>query len=176
MLAVYGHKWASHLGMAVDANGALSEAAKVWKQGLIGLNLEQIKQGFSLLVLKYYGWPPSLPEFRKLCVASATTDAPSLDETVSALAMMPRDGSIAVRYKHPLIFAVSLSVDMFLLRTAKAVDGKRMVKPVYERLLESGWDDWPLHAHIDQRAIGMTKPAANRSAGLSALREIRAFL
>lgn len=176
MAAIYGHKWTSHLGVASDAEGKLSESAKVWKQGLIGVTLDQVKYGFTALVIKHHDWPPSLPEFRKLCVSGNESKAPSLDEVISTLVLMPRTGSIAKRYKHPFILAASGSVDMFLLRTAKLVDAKRMVKPVYERILADGWPDFPPHAHIEQKAISSLMPITSREAGLKAFQQIRGAL
>lgn len=176
MLSIYGHKWASHLGVADDGTGALTDAAKTWQKGLSGITVEQIKHGFDVLIFKSHEWPPSLPEFRKLCLSKNTNNAPSLDETISTLVMMPRSGSLAGRYKHPLILAVSGSVDMFALRTAKAVDAKRMVKPVYERILESGYEDWPEHAHQEQKVLGSQKPVIDKKLALSAFSAIRAAL
>lgn len=177
MLSIYGHKWASHLGVASLESGLLSDAAKTWQQGLAGITVEQIKHGFDVLIFKSHDWPPSLPEFRKLCLSGSKEDVPSIDEVVSTLVMVSsKKGSIASRYGHALVFAISQRVDMHGLRTAKTVDAKRLVKPTYEHLVNSGWDDWPEHAHEDQLAIGQVKPVQNKAVGQSAFSAIRGAL
>lgn len=185
MLAIYGHKWSSHLGAAVDDKGELSESARTWQKGLVGVTVDNLKTAFDALILKNHEWPPSLPEFRKLCLSGVKANAPSLDEIVSMLiSVSTRQGSLARRYRHPMALAVSLAcrrdgVDMFAIRSAKLVDAKRMVKPVYELLLESGWADWPEGAHDepekDQKALGHDKPVS-KSAGRSFFSEIKGRL
>lgn len=60
--ARYGHKWVS----AMD--GIEEFAIKEWARGLGGLNGEQISKGLDLWI---EDWPPTLPEFRKLCEGRA---------------------------------------------------------------------------------------------------------
>ncbi|MGZ4968013.1 MAG: hypothetical protein ACXV8O_01230 [Methylobacter sp.] len=182
MLSIYGHKWSSHLGVADDGTGALTDAAKTWQKGLAGITVEQIKHGFDVLIFKNHDWPPSLPEFRKLCLSKNTDNAPTLDDVVSILVMVPtRQGSVATRYKHPLALAVSLhdGVDMFALRTAKFPDAKRMVKTAYEQCLKTGWVNWTeddlKEPDSKQKALGHDKPR-DKSVGVSAFRDIRAAL
>jgi hypothetical protein len=179
MLAIYGHKWSSHLGSAVDGKGLLSESAKTWQAGLRGVSTDGLKAAFDALVLKHHDWPPSLPEFRALCLSRLDAGVPSLDDVVATLVMVSsRRGSLVSRYRHPLVLAVAQHelVDMFAIRTAKTVDARRMVKPIYESLIEGGWLNWPEHAHDDQAAIGFVSPVVNKSLGLSSLRAIRAAL
>lgn len=185
MLAIYGHKWASHLGAAVDADGRLSESARTWQQGLVGVSRENLKTAFDALVLKKHEWPPSLPEFRKLCLSGTRSDAPSLDEIVSALiSVSTRQGSLARRYKHPMALAVSVAclrdgVDMFAIRNAKLVDAKRMIKPAYEQCLKTGWNDWTeddlKEPDRNQKALAHDKPV-NKAAGRSFFSELKAAL
>jgi len=179
MLAIYGHRWASHLGSAVDDKGLLSESARTWQSGLRGVAQGDLKSAFDVLVLKSHDWPPSLPEFRRLCLSKLTAGAPALAEVVAVLVMVSsRRGSLVDRYRHPLVLAVAQheAVDMFAMRTAKTVDAKRMVQPVYDALLASGWMDWPEHAHEDQAVLGFARPVQSKSAALSALNAIRAAL
>jgi hypothetical protein len=164
MTAIYGHKWVSPMGIAVDGMGILTDAAKTWQKGLSGVSVDGIRTAFSTLVTKNYDWPPSLPEFRKLCLGKG--DAPVLDEVVSMLVMVSsKQGSIAERYKHPLVFSIASRIDMHSLRTAKTIEARRMVKPVFEDLISSGWEDWPAHAFDNQKAISaIAKPASAEKA------------
>jgi hypothetical protein len=176
MATIYGYKWASHMGMADDGTGILTDAANTWKKGLAGITVEKIKYGFDVLIFKKHEWPPSLPEFRSICIAQGFDSIPSVDEVISILVRVSgKQGSLADRYENPLIFAVAQKIDMHGLRTAKTVDAKRMIKPVYEKLLETGWKEWPEHAFVEQKALSSSKER-NRSAGISALRLIKGSL
>jgi hypothetical protein len=174
MLSIYGHKWASHLGQADDGTGTLTDAAKTWQKGLSGVTIDQLKHGFDALIFKNHDWPPSLPEFRKLCLSNVPSDIPSVDEVMKILASVSaRSGSIAARYVHPFIFAVSMQIDMYALRSAKTIDAVRMIKPVYDKLIDTGWSDWPEFAHEEQKAIARSR---NVPAALAALKLIRVGL
>jgi len=63
MTRVYGHKWTSQFGDQVDPGN-------VWAACLKGLSNEQVKHGLNCLVLNGQEWPPSAPEFRKLCTGA----------------------------------------------------------------------------------------------------------
>jgi hypothetical protein len=176
MLEIYGHKWASHLGSASDSDGNLTDAAQTWRQGLTGVSLDGLKDGFSAVATGSYDWPPSLPEFRKLCLSQEKAGVPTLDEIVSILVTASsRTGSLSARYKHPLAFAVSQEIDMYTLRTAKTVDAKKMLKQVYGKLVCSGWPDWPDHAYKSQCALPLVRNPS-KEPGKAALSVIRGLL
>ncbi len=176
MVTIYGYKWASHMGMADDGEGNLTDASKTWQKGLAGITVAQIKYGFDVLIFKKFEWPPSLPEFRSICLAQGFELVPSVDEVIAVLVRVSgKNGSLAERYGHPLMLAIAQKIDMHVLRTAKTGDAKRMIKPVYDKLLETGWEEWPDHAFIEQKAISSSKER-NKSAGLAALRLIKGAL
>lgn len=56
---MYGHKWTSAYGETDDGT---------WIKGLAGLSLEQISHGLRECLKRNDPWPPSLPEFRAMCV------------------------------------------------------------------------------------------------------------
>ncbi len=58
---MFGHKWVSSYGAAIDPD-------KVWFATLGGVSDEQIKEGLKRLAESGQEWPPSAPEFRKLCL------------------------------------------------------------------------------------------------------------
>ena len=174
MATIYGYKWVSHMGNADSGNGILTDASKTWQKGLRGVTIEQIKYGFDVLIFKNHEWPPSLPEFRKLCLSNMISGVPSMDEVLKVLiSVQGKNGSLASRYRHPLIFAISQEIDMFELRTAKTMDAKRLVNAVYEKFIDIGWSDWPEHAHIEQKAIARER---NKSVGLQAVGIIKGYL
>ena len=58
MTMIYGHKWTS-----------ISECDDgTWLSGLADITPEQIGHGLSRLLTESSDWPPSLPEFRNLCL------------------------------------------------------------------------------------------------------------
>lgn len=176
MLAIYGHKWQSHLGHASDDAGRLSDAALTWQRGLAGISLDQIRNGFDTLIIKQLEWPPSLPEFRALCLSGSHSDYPTLDEVIAVLVRVAGStGSLVDRYRHSLIFAIAqdTSTDMHALRTGKLVDVKRILKPIYEKLITVGWKEWPEHAHAQQQALSRDKPIRDKALALSSIAEIR---
>jgi hypothetical protein len=179
MTAIYGHKWTSHLGLCSDASGELTEAAKTWQRGLAGLTVKQIGRGFSALITSTHEWPPSLPEFRKLCMDTPEkAAAPSLDEVALVLTRVRgMQGSLAKRYRHPLCLAVARheSVDLFALSTAKLTDAKQMIRFAYTRLVDEGWADWPENAHEEQKAI-TREIVVNKELARSAMAEMRKVL
>ena len=132
------------MGKVSDEHGNLTPAAKTWKVGLEGLSPAEISEGFSKLVKSDFIWPPSLPEFRILC--KGKSNLPTVDDIVRMLVFLPKDGSLADRYKHPLALAISRKIDMFKLRTSSAHDCVQIVKPVYESLASQDWSEWPVNA------------------------------
>ena len=187
MIGLYGHKWGSQYGRAINEKKQLSGLARDWQRGLSGITPEQLAVGFSalekaILLAPEESWPPAWPDFRKLCLSGSIADAPVLDEIVSILvSVSTRHGSLATRYKHPMALAVSRrdGVDMFELRTSKLVDAKRMIKPAYEYCLKTGWADWCeddlKEPDGNQKSLGHSKPRS-KSVGVLAFSAIRAAL
>ena len=60
MASLYGHKWTSSYGAEPDPDN-------VWSACLRDITPEQIKGALSKLATKGQEWPPSAPEFRKMC-------------------------------------------------------------------------------------------------------------
>jgi hypothetical protein len=61
MSSMYGHKWTSAYGLEVDAD-------RVWYACLSDIAPEQIKRGLGACKTLMLDWPPSAPEFRRLCL------------------------------------------------------------------------------------------------------------
>lgn len=67
MTHIYGHKFASAYGESAIEGNNLTEAAKTWASGLRGLTGEQIADGLRECINCGESWPPTLPEFVKMC-------------------------------------------------------------------------------------------------------------
>ena len=61
MANLFGHKWTSSYGADVDPDG-------VWRAALKGVSDDKVKEALNLVADSGAEWPPSAPEFRKLCV------------------------------------------------------------------------------------------------------------
>lgn len=60
MASIYGHKWISNFGA--------SDAGDIWFRGLHDLCPQHLAQGLGKCIERADPWPPSLPEFRHLCL------------------------------------------------------------------------------------------------------------
>lgn len=67
MSNLYGHRWQSTYGSGIK-NGKLTEAAEDWRRGLKGITPQQIGKALEKCLDRGDAWPPSLPEFRRLCL------------------------------------------------------------------------------------------------------------
>ena len=79
MSSLYGHTWVSSYGAEVDPD-------HVWAATLYGLAESQIRYGMRQCVDQALDWPPSAPEFRKLC-----TDASSVSWEHARIAAADRE-------------------------------------------------------------------------------------
>ena len=69
MAAIFGHRWTSSFGdSAEDSAGTLTVAGETWRRGLIGLAEVQIGVGIEACITASEPWPPTLPEFRAMCL------------------------------------------------------------------------------------------------------------
>ena len=60
MGSMYGHKWSSAFGEDVDPD-------RIWEATLTGITEHEMRYGLRQCVEQGLDWPPSAPEFRKLC-------------------------------------------------------------------------------------------------------------
>ena len=58
MTMLYGHKWTSSVGDCDDGT---------WMAGLHDITAQMIADGLERIIKGGNDWPPSLPEFRKIC-------------------------------------------------------------------------------------------------------------
>lgn len=64
MGSMYGHRWTGSFGDTVDPD-------RVWEATLAGLDESQIRHGMRECVNQGLDWPPTAPEFRKLCLGES---------------------------------------------------------------------------------------------------------
>lgn len=131
MQACYGHRWASSYGtLPVADDGTLTLAGDTWAQGLAGMGEAQLRTGLRACITSADPWPPTLPEFRALCLA-----IPPLAEVRPELARPPERRSAFATL-------VLSHLDRYRWRTVDASQGERLVREAYaaarRHLLEGG--------------------------------------
>lgn len=68
MSHLYGHKWTSVYGESAYSSDNLTDVAMTWASGLRGVSGDQIAIGLRRCCDSGEAWPPTLPEFRAMCI------------------------------------------------------------------------------------------------------------
>ena len=69
MTHLYGHKFSAVFGeRATRPDGSLTDVAQTWAGGLRGITGAQLAAGLRTCIGSGDAWPPSLPEFRAMCL------------------------------------------------------------------------------------------------------------
>jgi hypothetical protein len=63
MAEIFGHRWTSAYGSDPHKG-----AGETWGKGLAGLSVADVAQGVEACLSGALSWPPTLPEFRELCL------------------------------------------------------------------------------------------------------------
>lgn len=69
MEEIYPHRWEAKMGPVGSSTFA------TWQKGLAGVTTERIADGLTGCIRRQDGWPPSLPEFRGMCLAGVAQRA-----------------------------------------------------------------------------------------------------
>ena len=87
MAEIYGHRWVSSYGEI---------PTDTWAKGLYGLTTRQLADGLNECMKAAQGWPPTLPEFRAMCLPEKVENAAMYKRhDMLALPSPPRDYSKA---------------------------------------------------------------------------------
>ena len=66
---LYGHKFSAAFGeSAANPDGSLTDVAQTWAGALRGITGAQLAAGLRTCIGSGDAWPPSLPEFRAMCL------------------------------------------------------------------------------------------------------------
>jgi hypothetical protein len=115
MAEIYGHRWTASFGANPDSDGA----AGTWGKGLAGITPAQLADGLKACITSSDPWPPTLPEFRAMCLG-----IPSL---VSVRAEINGKGD-----RTPFAMLVWQRLDSYQFRQVSAKDAERMLAGAYE--------------------------------------------
>ena len=84
MTHIYGHRWSSSYG---------SEPNDTWVMLLTRLSRAEVAEGVKACISRFSGWPPTLPEFRNLCLQIPDQDTAvrnALDDHGGKIALQMR--------------------------------------------------------------------------------------
>lgn len=117
MTEIYNHRWTSANGE--DPRGS---AGQTWAKGLAGLTPQQIGSGLEAAIARGDGWPPTLPEFRGLCLG--IPEFAKVNHEL--LCVLNAD-------RTPFARLVWSFIDGYAHRHAAARDAERMRRDAYEQ-------------------------------------------
>lgn len=148
MLFEYGKKFSDQWGGA-DAEGLKAH----WAQRLSDLTNDELKRGVSLLEGRE--WPPSLPEFRKMC-------RPPLDMTnayyEAVNGVQARERGEIGEWSHPAIYWASVKVGAFDLKNqSHAVIKARWEHALQDELAKGEW------AAIPEPLVALPAPGSTKT-------------
>lgn len=93
MAEIYGHRWTS---------AYTRESLDTWAKGLGDMTVERIKCGVEACIAGAHAWPPTLPEFRDLCLT--IPGLPSSDEAWDEAKALAAKWKPSHECSHPVIW------------------------------------------------------------------------
>jgi len=115
MTEIYGHKWVSSVGDNPNEGAALT-----WAKGLAGLSRQNLAAGLRGCLTRLDPWPPSLNEFRGMCLE------------IPSFAQFRLDKDRAT----PFAVLVWSKVDSYRARHVTAEQTERMLRDGYQLACE----------------------------------------
>lgn len=131
MAAIYGHRWASAYGdLPEDDNGKPTTAGDTWRRGLMGIPSASLAVGLNACVVSADPWPPTLPEFRAMCLAVPSLAAVRMD-------FRRNEGGPFTRLVHQYL-------DTFAYKHAEVGRAEKMLADAYQQAREHVMQGKPL--------------------------------
>ncbi len=163
MTEIYGHKWVSAYGADAEQG-----AGQTWAKGLGGINAQQLAHGLSSALASSDAWPPTLPEFRSLCLGIPTFAAVKHELRTTGNAK-----------RSPFLRQVWEFIDSYLFARATAESADRMLRDAYnlaaEYVMRGGHLPEPVVGEIEQQKP--VKPErASHEAAAPHIEQIRTLL
>jgi hypothetical protein len=125
MAEIYGHRWTSAYG-----DNPNEGAAQTWAKGLGGIHPRQLADGLRNCLASADPWPPTLPEFRAMCLCIPTLAAVKLDIRATEHSQFTR--------------AVWANIDPYRYRQSSAEVSDRMLRDAYDLTREQVMRGQPL--------------------------------
>src|SRR5690606_28903373 len=138
MTEMYGHRWTASFGVSADQDHA-------WAATLGGLTGVQIAKGLAELAARGDDWPPSAPEFRKLC-EGASPELLGLPSTSAAYREACRIAHPAADRAgiHPAVYHAACETGFFELASLPEEKSRRLFERAYGLTVQMILDGLPL--------------------------------
>lgn len=166
MAAVYPNRWRAAMGESPQGEGGkLTVYGDTWAKGLAGLTVEELARGLESCLSRADAWPPTLPEFRALCLA------------IPSLAQVREDLTREHQDREPFTIMVGRRLDSHRYRQAPTHEADRQLREAYDDAREARMKGAPLPEPLPQ--LDQEKPVvvpASREVARRNLDELRAFL
>lgn len=142
MLHLYGHRWHSVYGNALDAGrGNLTPSALQWQHDLRDYSPEQVAVGVQAVIDRRLEWPPGPIEFANLC-----------DGIPSVAEIMDRDNDYG-----PVCTVIRRRLDWFTIEGMPSMKAVEFVKTNMERVLVSIRKDGTMAAIQEDRRAALAQ-------------------
>ncbi|MGO4700263.1 hypothetical protein [Dyella sp. 2RAB6] len=130
-ISIYGIHWANRFGETPEhlsagefhQAGELTDTGATWREGLAGLTREQLALGLRRCVMSASGYPPTLPEFRALCLG-----VPSFEKVQLVLTNTKGQDEATAGF----VRLVWRFLDAYRLARADKRDAAQMIRGAYE--------------------------------------------
>lgn len=125
MTEMYGHRWTASFGVSADQGHA-------WAAALGGLSGTQIASGLAALAARGDDWPPSAPEFRRLC-EGASPEAMGLPNEERAYREACRIAHPAADRSsvHPAVYHAACETGLYELANLSQEKSRRLFSRAY---------------------------------------------
>jgi hypothetical protein len=140
---IYGHKWSSSYG---------AEPNDTWAKGLAGISGEQIAVGLRACLTSADPWPPTLPQFRAMCLGIPEFSTVNAQICRSCAAPPTPFGRMVWHY-----------LDAYRWRHSDSDRAERLLRAAYEEARQAVMQGEPMPpepvAEIEKQAEPPKKPA-----------------
>ncbi|WXL23937.1 hypothetical protein WG219_11275 [Ectopseudomonas mendocina] len=151
-----------------------ADQSHAWASALAGLSGQQIAVGLSVLTQRGDDWPPSAPEFRKLCSPSAySMGLPSIDRAYRQACEIAYPGADSSRI-HPAVYHAACEAGFYELRMLPESKSRPLFERAYEVTVRMCANGEPLREV--PKALPEKVSVVTPEVGVSALQEMRAAL
>lgn len=153
MLLCYGKRFTDQWGMTDS-----QELIDVWAAGLQGLTHAELKRGKDALSGRE--WPPTLPEFKKLC-------RPELDPLAAyyeaVAGVQARFAGEFGKWSSPAVYWAAMPMATDLLNQTYSQVRARWERALSDEMAKGQWDEIPKPALALPAPVNMTKDAAEKA-------------
>lgn len=142
MAAIYPYKWS---GQFANEESVLI-AKEEWHEGLEDLTVEQIKKGLSHCRKNGDQFPPSIPQFRQMCLP--TLEEMNVIEEEEAYYQLSNHD-----YSNPLVHEISKKIDLYSWNQMTVEDARKKFARVYDVCVKQ----WIQNYYQKSYALALTK-------------------